>query len=119
MVYLACAPKSNAVYKAFNAAMDDARRHGSLEVPLKIRNAPTRLMQELGYGDGYAYAHSDPDGALKQDHFPEEIGPRRYYEPTEHGYESRIRAFLAWLEERRAKARGGGGGRESGPEEKA
>ena len=62
VVYLACAAKSNAVYKAWNAALEDARRSGSLEVPVHLRNAPTRLMKELGYGKRYRYAHDEPEG---------------------------------------------------------
>src|SRR5690606_3461826 len=76
VVYLACAPKSNAVYTAFNEAMEDAKRSGSLDVPLHLRNAPTRLMKELGYGTGYRYAHDEPDAyAAGVDYFPEGMEP--------------------------------------------
>ncbi len=102
VLYLATAPKSNRVYTAVKAAARDVEELPDAPVPLHLRNAPTKLMKELGYGDGYVYAHDDPDGGLQQGHFPEEIGPRNYYRPTEHGYESRIRAFLEWRREQRA-----------------
>jgi putative ATPase len=94
-VFLALAPKSNAVYTAFGAAMDDAKAQGTLEVPLHLRNAPTRLMKELGYGKGYRYAHDEP-GALApgQTHFPDTMEPRRYYEPVSRGLELKLRETL-------------------------
>ena len=89
-VYLALAPKSNSIYRAYGAAAADAREHGSLPVPLHIRNAPTRLMKELGYGKGYQYAH-DFDGArVEQEHLPTELRGRRYYEPTDRGQEKAL-----------------------------
>jgi putative ATPase len=98
LVYLACAPKSNAVYMGFKAAMRDAAEHGSLEVPLHLRNAPTRLMKELGYGDEYRYAHDEPDAyAAGEDYFPEQLEPRRYYQPVPRGLESKIRDKLEHL----------------------
>ena len=98
VIYLAVAPKSNAVYTAFGQAMRDAREHGSLEVPLHLRNAPTRLMKELGYGKRYRYAHDEPEGyAAGENYFPEGLEPRRYYRPVERGLEERIRARLAHL----------------------
>ena len=113
VVYLACAPKSNAVYRAFGAAMEDARRHGSLEVPLHLRNAPTRLMRELGYGRGYRYAHDEPEGyAAGERYLPEELEGRVYYHPVPRGLEIRIGEKLARLrelDERAAGARGRGG----------
>ncbi len=100
VVYLAVAPKSNAVYTAFGQAMRDAREHGSLEVPLHLRNAPTRLMKELGYGKRYRYAHDEPEGyAVGENYFPEGLEGRRYYRPVERGLEERIRARLAHLRE--------------------
>ena len=99
-VYLACAAKSNAVYKAWNAALEDARRSGSLEVPVHLRNAPTRLMKELGYGKRYRYAHDEPEGyAAGEDYFPEGFHPRGYYSPVDRGLEIRIREKLAHLRE--------------------
>ena len=105
VVYLACAAKSNAVYRAFNAAMDDARRHGSLEVPLHLRNAPTRLMKGLGYGKNYRYAHDEPDGyAAGENYFPEEMGRPMYYEPVARGLEERIAERLAEFRRRNQAA---------------
>ena len=98
VVYLACVPKSNAVYQAFNAAMDDARRFGSLEVPLHLRNAPTRLMKELGYSKGYRYAHNEAEGyAAGENYFPEAMGRRKYYHPVPRGLEQKIAETLARL----------------------
>jgi putative ATPase len=90
-VFMACAPKSNAVYKAYGSAMEDARALGTLEVPLHLRNAPTKLMKDLGYGKGYRYAHDEP-GALAagQRHFPEGVEPRVYYHPAPRGLELRL-----------------------------
>ncbi len=95
VVYLACAPKSNAVYKASKAAMDDARENGSLEVPMHLRNAPTRLMKELGYGENYRYAH-DEEGAVAagETYFPDDMSPVTYYHPVPRGLEIRIREKL-------------------------
>ncbi len=98
VVYMACAPKSNAVYTAFGAALEDAKTHGSLEVPLHLRNAPTRLMKELDYGQGYRYAHDEAEGyAAGERYFPQELGERRYYHPVERGLEIKIAEKLAHL----------------------
>jgi putative ATPase len=95
VVFMACAAKSNAVYVAFGAAMSDAQRLGTLEVPLHLRNAPTGLMKGLGYGKGYRYAHDEPEGyAAGEKYFPDEMQPARYYEPVERGLEIRIREAL-------------------------
>lgn len=91
VVYIACAPKSNAVYKAFNAAMKDVASQPSFEPPLHLRNAPTKLMKELGYSEGYRYAHDEPQAyAAGEDYFPEELEPRRYYQPVDRGLEQKI-----------------------------
>ena len=96
IVYLAVAPKSNAVYSAFGAAKADAEASGSLEVPLHIRNAPTRMMKELGWGKGYRYDHDEPDAlAAGQRYFPDGLAPRTYYEPVARGLEIKIREALA------------------------
>ena len=88
---MACAAKSNAVYAAFNAAMADASSLGSLEVPLHLRNAPTRLMKEIGYGKGYRYAHDEAGGyAAGERYFPESMPERRYYAPVARGLEIKI-----------------------------
>jgi putative ATPase len=106
VVYLACAPKSNAVYTAFNSAMADARHFGSLEVPIHLRNAPTRLMKELGYGRAYRYAHDEPDGyAAGERYLPDELGERRYYAPVNRGLEIRVAEKLAELRARDRAAR--------------
>ena len=98
VIFLACAAKSNAVYVAFNEAMADARTSGSLDVPLRIRNAPTRLMKELGAGQGYRYAHDEPDAyASGETYFPDELKPRQYYRPVARGLEIRIAEALAKL----------------------
>jgi putative ATPase len=94
-VFLALAPKSNAVYSAYGAAMEDAQRLGTLEVPAHLRNAPTRLMKDLGYGQGYRYAHDEPGGlAPGQTHFPDTMDPREYYAPVPRGLELKLREAL-------------------------
>ena len=100
-VHLALAPKSNAVYKAYGAARQAAREHGSLMPPAHILNAPTRLMKTLGYGAGYAYDHDAPDRFSGQDYFPEGMARERFYRPTEEGLEQRLKERLEWLDERR------------------
>ncbi|EPN75125.1 recombination factor protein RarA, partial [Pseudomonas syringae pv. actinidiae ICMP 19101] len=98
IVYLACAPKSNAVYMAFKAAMREAGEHGSLEVPLHLRNAPTKLMKQLGYGEEYRYAHDEPEAyAAGEDYFPDELEPRQYYQPVPRGLELKIGEKLRHL----------------------
>ena len=105
VIYLACAAKSNAVYKAFNQAMQEVKQSGSSEVPIHLRNAPTRLMKELGYGKAYRYAHDEPEAyAAGEDYFPEEMGPRHYYEPVPRGLEIKIAEKLAHLRELDKKA---------------
>lgn len=100
-VYLALAPKSNSIYKGFAAAREEARSSGALPVPLHLRNAPTSLMGDLGYGEGYRYDHDEPDGVAIQGYLPEELGARRFYEPTERGLESEMGRRLRWYLERR------------------
>ena len=101
VVYLASAAKSNAVYLAWKAALHDAREQGSLDVPLHLRNAPTRLMKELGYGKTYRYAHDEPDAyAANENYFPDTLAGRRYYHPVERGLEIKIAEKLARLRER-------------------
>ncbi len=109
IVFLACAAKSNAVYTAYNTATADARSLGSLEVPLHLRNAPTRLMKEIGYGKGYRYAHDEPDGyAAGERYFPDAMPDRRYYVPAPRGLEIKIGEALNARRERDAQARRGG-----------
>jgi len=100
VIYMACAAKSNAVYVAFNEAMRDAKEYGSQEVPLHLRNAPTKLMKELGYGKKYRYAHDEPDAyAAGENYFPEEMKAKKYYRPTSRGLEAKIAEKLAYLRE--------------------
>ena len=100
VVYLACAPKSNAVYKAFGAAKRDASELGSLEVPLHLRNAPTALMKKLGYAKRYRYAHDEPEAyAAGERYFPDGVEARRYYSPVDRGLEIRIAERLSRLRE--------------------
>ena len=104
MVHLATAPKSNAVYKALGAARKAAKETGSLMPPPHIRNAPTKLMRSLGYGEGYAYDHDAPEGFSGQDYFPESMGRRTFYTPKGEGAEAKIKARLEhWAELRRAR----------------
>ena len=106
IVYLACAPKSNAMYMAYGAATGDAKAHGSLEVPVHLRNAPTKLMKELGYGKEYRYAHDEPEAyAAGEQYLPDELVGRRYYEPTDRGLEGRIAEKLAHLRDLDQKGR--------------
>ncbi len=108
VVYLACTSKSNAVYKAYGEAMRDAREHGSLEVPLHLRNAPTRLLKELGYGKEYRYAHDEKDGfAVGENYFPETLRDRQYYHPVERGLEIKIAEKLARLRQLNVGKRSG------------
>jgi putative ATPase len=94
VAYLAAAPKSNAAYAAMNAALADVEAHGALPVPLVMRNAPTKLMKGLGYGKGYEYAHSHEGNVVAQQHRPDAIEGKPYYEPTENGFEKTIRERL-------------------------
>ena len=106
-LYLAVAPKSNAAYNAYNAARALIRDDKSRPVPEHLRNAPTRLMKELGYGRDYRYAHDEEDAYVAgENYFPDGLEQRRFYEPTERGLEAKIRARLAELNERDAAARG-------------
>ncbi|BAZ94358.1 recombination factor protein RarA [Thiohalobacter thiocyanaticus] len=106
VLYLACAPKSNAVYMAYNAARREIGRYGSLEVPIHLRNAPTKLMKELGYGREYRYAHDEPEAyAAGEDYFPEGMPRPHYYDPVPRGLELKIRDKLAHLRELDRRAR--------------
>ena len=100
IVYLACAPKSNAVYKAYNAAMSDARQNGSLGVPVHLRNAPTKLMKSLDYGKEYRYAHDEPEAYVAgENYFPDQLIGTRYYQPVDRGLEIKIKEKLKHLQE--------------------
>jgi putative ATPase len=95
--YLAASPKSNRSYSAINAALEDVRSTGSLEIPLHLRNAATSFMKNIGYGSGYAYAHEDQAGARALTYLPKELRGRRYYEPSDNGTELQLKASLAKL----------------------
>jgi putative ATPase len=101
VTYLATAPKSNASYKAMQAAAQDVHEHGALPVPLHLRNAPTPLMEKLGYGENYKYAHNYPEHIVEQEHLPKELEARKYYAPSDSGYENRIKERLKSWEEKR------------------
>ncbi len=106
-IYLATAPKSNSAYRALNAALEAARETPAEPVPLHIRNAPTRLMKELGYHEGYQYAHSVPEAYIPQEYLPGKLRGAAFYEPGNFGFEKEIAKRLAWWGELRARAAGG------------
>jgi len=103
VVYMACAPKSNSIYTAFEQAMKDASEHGSLPVPLWIRNAPTGLMKALDYGKGYKYAHEFEDAITDQQYFPEELAGTEYYHPKGVGREANLKTYLERYKKRRTE----------------
>lgn len=106
VVFLACAAKSNAVYQASKSAAADAKEFGSLEVPLHLRNAPTRLMKELGYGEEYRYAHDEEGGfAAGENYFPEDMPARKYYHPVPRGLEIKIGEKLAGMARRNEQSK--------------
>ncbi len=110
VVYLACVPKSNAVYVAMGEAMEDVERFGTLDVPLRFRNAPTRLMKGLGYGRDYKYAHDEPEGFVTGERYlPDEMPDRRYYRPVPRGLELKIGEALARIRARMTPKSEGGG----------
>jgi putative ATPase len=102
-VYLALAPKSNALYSAYGAVQQDIREKRTFPVPLHIRNAPTPLMKGLGYGEKYQYPHDFPDALVGQAYLPAELESRRYYEPTGRGAEEALGKRLAWVRAERAR----------------
>ena len=104
VLYLATSPKSNAAYRALDGAMRSAREHGSLMPPRHILNAPTRLMKELGYGEGYAYDHDTAQGFSGQNYFPEDMARETYYRPGERGFEREVAKRLAYWNKLRDKA---------------
>ena len=95
-VYLASAPKSNALYTAFKSAMRTAKEAGSLPPPKHILNAPTKLMKDEGYGGGYMYDHDQPDAFSGQDYFPERLGRHQFYDPVDRGFERDVRKRLEY-----------------------
>ena len=105
-LYLATAPKSNAAYTAQKAAWQNARETGSLSPPPHILNAPTKLMKEIGHGEGYAYDHEAEDGFSGADYWPEEMEPQTYYRPVPRGFERQVIERLEWWEKKRRELRG-------------
>lgn len=108
-VYLATAPKSNALYTAYKAATAVAKEHGSLMPPRTILNAPTKLMKKIGYGENYRYDHDEPDAFSGQDYWPEKLGRQQFYEPVDRGFEREVRKRLDWWERLRRERRGEAG----------
>jgi putative ATPase len=104
-VYLALAPKSNAVYLAYGAAAEKARETGSLPVPAHLRNAPTRFMKDLGYGKGYRYAHDEKDGITGQELMPAGLEGTTFYAPKEIGFEREMRKRLDWFRKRKKETK--------------
>jgi putative ATPase len=118
VIYLATAPKSNSSYRGLSAALEAAREHPAAPVPLHIRNAPTPLMKELGYHEGYQYAHAVPEAYIPQEYLPTELAGSAFYEPGPFGFEKEIAKRMAWWEELRARARSGpSSGKEPSTEE--
>jgi putative ATPase len=104
IIYLATAPKSNSSKVALQAALDAAREHPAEGVPLQVRNAPTGLMKELGYGAGYQYAHDSPEAYIPQEYLPDRLRGSRFYEPGPFGFEKEIAKRLAWWDDLRRRA---------------
>jgi len=104
VVYLSTAPKSNRVYGAWKEAQKAARETPGAPVPLHIRNAPTSLMKDLGYGAGYRYDHDEPHGVASQDYLPDALRGTSFYQPSEFGHEATIRKRLDWWEKKRKDA---------------
>jgi putative ATPase len=103
-IYLASAPKSNAVYLAYKEMIQDLKEKETLPVPLHLRNAPTGLMKELGYGEGYKYPHDYPDHFVEEDYLPENLEGKVYYDPSENGLEGEIKTRLnRWWKNKKRK----------------
>lgn len=105
-VYLATAPKSDAVYKAFHQVQEDIQKTQAMSVPLHIRNAPTKLMKDLGYGKDYKYPHDFPDHFVDETYLPENLKGRKYYHPTDFGFEKEIKKRLEWWNKKRGQESG-------------
>jgi putative ATPase len=105
-VYLATAPKSNAVYKAVSTASKTIDETGHLSVPIKIRNAPTKLMKDLGYGSGYRYPHNYAEAYVPEDYLPDEISKSIFYEPSSYGFEKEIKKRIMYWDGLRKRGEG-------------
>ena len=105
-VYLASAPKSNALYLAAKTAKDEINRSGPQPVPLHIRNAPTRMMKKLGYGRGYLYPHNYPGAWIDQEYLPQDIKNHIFYRPTQRGFEAEIRKRMERLYRAKQRKKG-------------
>jgi putative ATPase len=117
VIYLACAPKSNACNTAWKSAQEAVREAGSLPVPMKLRNAVTKLMKNEGYGTGYRYAHDEEGGVARgETYLPDELAEARFYEPTERGYEKVIGERLRWIRAQGAARREEAAGAEAAPQ---
>jgi putative ATPase len=103
VTYLATAPKSNASYVGIDEALAEVRKSGALPVPLHVRNAPTRLMKDLGYHKGYKYAHNFKEGFVEQEYLPEQIAGKKFYRPAGHGYEKYINERMEFLRKKNTK----------------
>jgi putative ATPase len=119
VVYLATAPKSNSAKRALHAALDAARETPAEPVPMHVRNAPTPLMKELGYGQGYQYAHAVPEAYIPQEYLPERLGGSVFYEPGSFGFEKEIAKRLAWWAELARRSRGEGESPSAGGDEQS
>jgi putative ATPase len=108
VVYVATAPKSNRIYAAWGKALEAAREHPAEGVPLHIRNAPTKLMEELGYGAGYEYAHSAPEGYVPQEYLPPVLRGTKFYEPSQFGFEKDVAKRIEWWEGLKRRAQDAG-----------
>ncbi|MBI1784623.1 replication-associated recombination protein A, partial [Candidatus Sumerlaeota bacterium] len=108
-LYLAACPKSNSVYAAYNAVKAEIESSGALPVPMHIRNAPTKLMKETGYGKGYQYDHDAPGHFSGQECLPEELRGKVFYAPAELGFEREIAKRLEWWEKKRSEMKGNAG----------
>ena len=116
-IYLATAPKSNSIVRALGDALQAARETPAAPVPVHLRNAPTKLMKQLGYGREYKYAHDDPDHFIPQDYLPEELAGREFYVPGSMGFEKRIAERMEWWKKQGGRGgHGGQGGQHSDPE---
>jgi putative ATPase len=104
VVYIATAPKSNRIYEAWGRALAAAREHPAEPVPLHIRNAPTSLMKELGYAEGYQYAHAVPEAYLPQEYLPEHLRGSAFYQPGPFGFEKDVAKRMAWWQELKRRA---------------